>query len=125
MNGSFYLYPAPGKFFDVQSIRSKLLSYSGVIEVPGNDHEFVIAVGNQASIVRERAMNGNPPEWTVLVNLQPDSIYVWRQASRETLDYFATILKYLLAQGVAKIKDEEDKDVPVTAPEALLGRLLA
>lgn len=125
MNGSFYLYPAPGKFFDVQSIRSKLLSYSGVIQVPGDGAEFAVAVGNQESIIRERVTKGEPPEWTVLVNVQPDSIYVWRQASRETLDYFTTILKYLLAQGVYKIKDEEGKDVPVTTPEALLGRLLS
>ena len=125
MNGSFYLYPAPGKFFDVQSIRSKLLSYSGVVEVPGSENEFAIAVGGQESIIRERVMKGQPPEWTVLVNVQPDSIYVWRQASRETLDYFTTILKYLLTQGVSKIRDEEGKDIPLTAPESLLGRLLA
>lgn len=68
--------------------------------------------GAARAIAAEMLRAPDDPQWAVFVHLEPEVIHVYREAMQPALDRFKPALQYLLQQGVAEVKDDEDRVIP-------------
>jgi hypothetical protein len=114
--------------FEPADVHRLLAAEPGMAVDPTTPQSYVFAGEGARSrqVAAARLADPNKPHWVVFIDVAPDKVYVYREATSDVLDAFAPLLIRLLRElAYASITDEEGRVIADGDPETLAAILLS
>jgi hypothetical protein len=105
-----------------------LVADPGIAVDPTTPASYVFAGEGARSrqVAAARVADPDKPHWVVFIDVAPERIYVYREATSDVLDAFAPLLIRLLRElAYTSITDEEGRVIADSGPDAIAAILLS